>query len=638
MLYIFFFWYEINQPYLSFQRNPDDYLARKKAQEEEEKQEKSKFHRRSAGQTEKEFKRRSYAAPPPDNESKLLLSERRQKRRSLNLDKQTEKATDKSSIPDIPTRSHRKSNVDQKNKENQLSANTKQSETFSPVSASSPRSAESSNTGAKDQALQTTSNPEKVSTSATRPSTKRKAAPPPPQSPPKAPPIKNDEIDSASKNLTAPVEQTNESKIPKFVGVTENTTDNTHPSRPPRRKKKEENKSFLHDSFEKENLKGNREESESVSHTINGVVLKSDVDELITNKTVESPSSEREDSLLDSVIKELPSLKSSKSVKNDISDAAVKTEVKTVPVREIKEEAIIAKTDDGLELAIKPEKTSREKGKFVAEDNPTRIELKEKDYSLSKPSLVDSDGEQDTVRASNAKEVEIEVDEPDSYLDHIKPVAFKKQVPAEDLDQAFEKIAFLSDIKKSKESKDTISIASDISSAGSEPPPLPDSAPPSVAELFPKTQSLTEISETMEVAVSQEIEQAAPVTMKMEEDKQINGELELSPVMSPISELKSISMRVTSPTREKGGDITTNGGLTLQVGDAKKTLDYDSDMSDMEGETEVGSFTPGKRNLRYWYEALCMIRFAGRGRFWPCVLFPLFTTQHLNSLPPNLDF
>lgn len=653
------------------QRDPEEYLARQKAKEEEERLEKSRYQRRygSDKRSEKDVtKRRSYIPPHSvDEEAQRAAREYRQKRRSLNLKSEH---TD-SSKTSIPGNQNQQGN-EKKSHDKQLKVSVDTTDAFNPESASSPRS---SNKGATSP---------RSATSPPRPSTKRKAAPPPPVSTSAAsstpsvapvspsasatkscasPPVKQAATEVLS---TKPVPQPRSphSKIPK--PVTNQESQNSKPStpqkspepsspvsgenksslspeilqpnRPPRRKKKsEENKSFLHESFEKEQNRKSKEIAVNVDLKENTVITtrESTVSQSKIDHTLPEPDSynDNEDSLLDTIIKELPAFQTEKQIKGSEIKPKLETTAEILPLNETVEEVIIPNKDSGVESEIKPVKIDKPKGRLIESTVISKIEFTDREKESESLNTIDSDDEREVIITSGIKafidsKTPEDSKEPDSYLDHIKPEACNKR--GEDLKQAFEKIIALPEKERLKDTKDTISIASDISvsSTGSEAPPLPESAPPplpcpGVTYLHP-SPSLTDVSEMIEPKETEKVkfgEEFEPLQAeKVEISEVIKPEetlkVETIPVMSevipevtekasprevvsPISDLKAsmFSMRVTSPTRDIGGEVQTNGELTVDT--MERNVESDSDMSDGEELVSVtGTFTPGKMLIK----------------------------------------
>lgn len=632
--------------FVYFQRKPEDYLARQKAQEEEDRFDKSKYQRRfgSDKKSDKDVtKRRSYITPrTADDEAQRAAREYRQKRRSLNLDKRSD-LSDKSESKGIarPQKSNKQPGFDSPQKE--LKVSTETTDSFTPESASSPRSTKSPDTGSGPISPRSATSPP-------RPSTKRKAAPPPPcartgsgsisasnsvpvteLSPP--PPCSPSGSSSGSTSYSAPsaklappppcsptgsssgtteassvdsakvsssVEPLNsqpkspQSKIPKPVsnqeplnskpctpqvtapGLDKSSTvvESSTPNRPPRRKKKsEENRSFLHDSFEKEQKKSkeiavnvNTDGNVSESPYVN--VPQSDLPEPDSCPSFNG----NQNSSLDVVTKDHLEIKSKTKV-----DA-------NVPVNGFKGETIVANVDSNVECEIQPQKINKARGKFNQAEVNSSIEFKEREYTKTEVNVIDSDDEPDLVvtagERKNSDSKNSVAIESNDYMDHIQPTLCYKK--SDDLRLAFERI------EKTKDTKDTISIASDISisSAGSEAPPLPDSAPPPLLSPAGSTSlsaSLNDVSGVIESDQMNKVETSPAMADVMPE---ITEKASPREVTSPISELKAsmFSMRVTSPTTEMDG-TKTNGQLTIDTGNE------DSDMSD--DETVTGTFTPG---------------------------------------------
>ncbi|XP_053394858.1 titin homolog [Mercenaria mercenaria] len=650
-------------------RNPEEYLARQKAQEEEEKLEKSRFQRRYASdkRSDKDVaKRKSYVPPRTvDDEAQKAAREYRQKRRSLNFDKRSDHS-DKSNTGKASDSSNaqKHSSSEKKSNEKPLKIATDNTDSFSPESASSPRTSKTGPTSPRS----TTSPP--------RPSTKRKAAPPPPISTstssaapsvtpvspsasttesPSSPPVQQVAVEASS---TKPVPQPRSphSKIPKPVTNQEsqnskpstpqnssepvssvqgeNKSSTPHeiqqPSRPPRRK----NKSFLHESFEKEQNRKSKEIAVNVdikNSPAESSVAISNVPESKPGDILPEPDSynDKEDSLLDTIIKELPAFQREKPVKDIEINHTTKEEV--LPVNGTVEEVIVANVDSNVECEIKPVKVDKPRGRLIESYGISKIEFTDKQIELDRVNVDDSDDEKELIinvqkLSYSERKVSLESDEPDGYKEHIKPVAYNKR--GEDLQQAFEKIIAFPDKSKLKDTKDTLSIASDISvsSAGSEAPPLPDSAPPPLPCIgnsdLHLSSSLSEVNEVIKPEVTEKIEASklpqteesekveVIETIELKETKEVETNPEMSEipeitekaspreVVSPISDLKAsmFSMRVTSPTRDMTGEIQTNGELTVDTDIGKKGGSSDSDMSDdEEAYTVTGTFTPGEK-------------------------------------------
>lgn len=613
------------------QRNPEDYLARQKAQEEEERLEKSRYQRRySDKRSDKDVsKRKSYIAPhTPDDEAQKAAREYRQKRRSLNLDRRAENSEKTKTDRPIVTDSGRKNtSSEKKSNEKPLKISTDSTDGFTPESASSPRSS-----GVTSP---------RSATSPPRPSTKRKAAPPPPVSTSTSSTPSVSTKDSSS----TPVQQTTEepilqpsspqSKIPKPVtnqepqNSTPNTPQNTseqvisvqsesrlntpqeiqQPSRPPRRKKKPgENKSFLHESFEKEQIRKSKEIALNVDLKDSPIE-----DSLETSKEPESKTGDifiepnscdvKEDSLLDTIIKELPAFQAEKSGKESKIKQTTTTKDGVMPVNGTVEEVIVANVDPGIECEIKPVRVDKQRGRIVECKGVYKIELSDKQVEPDIIKADDSDEEKRYVinrQHQNTRKTSLESTEPDNFIEHIKPETYNKR--SEDLLQTFERIAAYPNRNKFKDTKDTISIASDISvsSAGSEAPPLPESAPPPLP--FPASSHLSpslsedsqreEVVEEIELEVSKQFE----TSPNMSEVPDVSEKENVREVVSPINDLKAsmFSMRVTSPTRDMTGDKHTNGELTVDTSMGKDVENSDSDISDVEDVT--GNFTPGMKD------------------------------------------
>lgn len=615
---------------LYFQRNPDDYLSRRKAQEEEEKLEKSKYPRRyqKSDTGEKDVtKRRSYYVPRPDDEAQRIARDYRQKRRSLNLDKRsdnTDKSTD--SAVGAPHRSKRETNQDRKDTDKPLEIST-ESGGFKPESASSPRATSPDISKGPKSPRSAVSPP--------RPSTKRKVAPPPPCSNKSAafsapayisPIATSAESSTPSTQSTAasskpsttftpasdkpaaseprsnkliPSESTpKQQELPKptepvtVVKPVENTEAKKEqtveqpqeipkPSRPPRRKKK----SVEEDKFVPDNRKSN-----DISLTAD-IAVKKEKPQVIAEADFVKPKQE-EDSLFDAVIKELPSLKTEIPVDESAIQVTVVRKEESLPVNKT---VITVNGDDSEgESVIAAVKVDKPRGKLLDTDiTSSQIEFVGKDLGKVEEKAAESDNEDVVLiqTVPNAVEPDLmEVDAPDGYLDPIKPVNFVKAADA-GLEHVFSKILTFEDKQKVKDTKDTISIASDISSAGSEAPPLPDSAPPALPVVAPPT----DIQEIVEPITSSKVESLH--SEMADTIPEVTEPASPREVSSPISDLKAsmFSMRVTSPTTGISNDVKSNGVLTVDVGERRRNSSSDSDLSDDEQDRPAitGTFTPG---------------------------------------------
>ena len=614
--------------FLYFQRNPDDYLARRKAQEEEERLEKSKYPRRyqkSEGGDKDVTKRRSYYVPRPDDEAQRVAREYRQKRRSLNFDKRSD-SSDKStsSVPAGVQKEDLKS-TEYTDKPLEISTDSADSG-FNPESASSPRAVSPEILGGPRSPRSAVSPP--------RPSTKRKVAPPPPCSkrpaptPQSAPAYLTTSISSDNTSKpTASVEtkpSVQESKpSPKQIATQQTVTpkpsvqpkpqqtqnkveagnvkpadkstatkDQTvpaskeilQPNRPPRRKKKSVEES---QATQEIILKDQNQSKDITIHGANIEITAKD------SKLINEPVfTDDKDSLLNAVIKDLSEFKTDRPVvEESVIEYKVVGKEESVPVNK----TVIAINGDSSELddEIKPVKIEKPRGKIIDSELSSKIVFVEKDLSESDNKAVESDSDTELVTVANVNsrsQVQVEFDDPDAYLDQIKPMSFKK-APVEDLDLLFTKISTFEDRQKLKDTKDTISIASDISSAGSEAPPLPDSAPPPL----PVSPPPAVVSDLIQPKSFFAVESTNP--NMADTVPEITAPASPREVISPISDLKAsmFSMRVTSPTRDVES-VKTNGVLTVDVGEKRKGNNSDSDLSDCEGDgSEItGTFTPGK--------------------------------------------
>ncbi|XP_052778199.1 uncharacterized protein LOC128215553 isoform X2 [Mya arenaria] len=591
-------------------RNPDDYLAKQKAQAEEEKLEKSKYQRRfhsdKRADGDREYKRRSYIPTSSDDNSRASR-EARSKRHSLNLDKRSDNSDRSSGIPVAPGRTGREKGTKSTNRP--LSVTTDNQESFSPESASSPRS---NNT-------QESKSPRSPISPTQRPSTKRKIAPPPPclQQAQSAPTVVDiTPVILPQSKIPKAVQQTiivdtekevNETKpeqienIQASLAKTEPTTETPKqtpvtPNRPPRRKKKsEENRSFLHDIV---HSKDNNEQ-DNIAATVN-------IENIVSvESTVEDnvPSAvENEDSLLDAVIKELPSFKSEIPVQEESVAVKTITFQETVPEHEKKTIESVDSQDDS---EIRPVKINKSRGKIVESDLLSKIQFQDREITEKSAIDIDSDIEEDVVISKTNKRKVSMGDAPDGLVEEITTVTITKTAD-DDLQQAFDKILTFPNKDRLKDNKDTISISSDISSTGSDAPPLPDSAPPPLPTFAPP-KSLSSGPEELNGEMAEVlVESIEPVRSEVVEtapehtDSVPEITVKASPreVVSPIDDLKAemFSMRVTSPTRQLDGDVHLNGALEIDVGHR----DTDSVLSDDERQSlGRGSFTPGQRETSY---------------------------------------
>jgi len=565
------------------QRNPEDYLAKQRAQETEDRTGKPRHQRRPGNKgrdLEVESRRRSYNVPKTD-EDFLKAREERRKRRSLNLDKRGDNS-DKSSSENPAVNSGKSSGSSRDSKagtkatDGPLSVATDSTDGFTPESASSPRT----------DSVETQESPRSPGGGpvSSRPSTKRKVAPPPPcnfgeHSAPAA--VDITPVVSPRSKIPKPVSQTEkeeskksakESKGNNEANVTLTPTakqsncsktetvksEPVAPARPARRKKSVENKSFLHGSIHSEKaqesseIKNNLKPNENTS-TIE-IVTKSDI---------------TEKSLLDEVFNELPNL--NKGVEEEIQ------QVKTVQV----EQSIPVKktvTFNGeLETEIQPVKIQKSRGLLDETEVSGTITLVERKPVAAIFNDVDSDDDKKIVIPFNT-ERKVSMD----YMNEVEEIqSVRLQKSAEnDVDNAFDRILTFPD--RVKDTRDTISIASDISSAGSEAPPLPESAPPSLtSNLTLNSDSGEGQSNMADIEVIQALKvESTHSAPAMDSIPELSVRAKPRELTSPIDELKAsmFSMRVTSPTRQMNGDV--------------KGQHDDSDVSDDE-QQQNGSFTPG---------------------------------------------
>ena len=579
-------------------------------------------------------KRRSYAAKV-DDEAQKIAREYRAKRRSLNLDKKTDNSDRSGKLaefehPVAPSRVRRKVSLEKKDSE-ELKVKTDNFDKFNPAGASSPRYSETDASGGSLSPRSSTSPP--------RPSTKRKAAPPPP----------------CSNTVSTPPPS-----CPTRIPVLESQT---QPNRPPQRKRKESDEKKQ--ALEKEDKQAddpvvyvnvdkvnNEPELETKleikTETADGkidkyteLMPKSNIDDLIV-KDLSNLNGETEESLLDTIIKDIPSLRKDQKLEeqnyNTVIVANAKSDLESLPSGKLNghiEEVIVSSKKKDIECEISPVKTQNTRGKFQPQES-TKIEFREVEQEIVQQES-DSDNEIVTVhqqKHSNSKD-SYEDDNVDGYFDVIKPAAFKR---SDDLGFTFQKLISFPDTEKVKDTKDTISIKSDISDASSEAPPLPDSAPPPLPlfdepalKKVPSDSKITEIvAQTESEPVCAEVSEyftetdsvpvkASPIMATVVGEPIITTKHEipspeesLSPLSprspetpgSPISDLPAsiFSMRVKSPVRDEeivspsrdiGSDIVHIGGkLDVDVGDQRRDIGSDSDMSD--DESAEGIFTPGK--------------------------------------------
>ena len=604
-------------------------------------------------------KRRSYVANV-DDEAQRLAREYRAKRRSLNLDKKTDNSDRSLEIPTAPTRVRRKVSLEKKDNA-ELKVKTDNLDKFSPESASSPR---------QSQSPEPTS--PRASTSPTRPSTKRKAAPPPPcvvktsPPPPSCPSkIPIPESPTNKQTLESQTNKSIEEKVPVATPPKTSVADSTtkipvpesqkQPSRPPRRKRKE--------SDEKKSVSVVKEESRSepvdyVNVTITKDIVdtqetvhtkveiksekkddnteaipKSNIDDFIIDSDLSvKVNGETEESLLDTIIKDIPSLRGDQKITEQSEDtvivANVKSDLQTENINGYTEEVIIPSKRKDIEYEITPVRLESKRGKFQPPVS-NKIEFSEVVQEIAQKDN-DSDIEVEIVVTSDKNNLKdsdlIDDDIVDGYFDEIKPAAFKR---SDELETAFSKLITFQDIGKVKDNKDTISIKSDISDASSDPPPLPDSAPPPFALIeeldLKKVPSEADIEETLnkteedsprlaaEVSEILERSESAPVkasftmaTAVGEHHMPAHREMPLpdeplsprSPEHpgSPIADLPAsiFSMRVKSPplrdddVRSPTRELHVSRKLEVDV-DGHRS---DSDISDDEG-TVKGHFSPG---------------------------------------------
>ena len=472
-------------------------------------------------------------------------------------------------------------------------------------------------------------------------------------------------------------------KIPTPVPETQ-----TQPNRPPRRKRKEsdekkpviEKKQDQHSKQpeepvvyanvdnevivdSKENSKideilietvANKTETVHVkSDEDNEVLPKSNTDSYMVDSELNKVNDKTEESLLDTILKDIPSLRKDKTQEEDGDNAVIVSNVKSEleilqPVQTNKnvEDIIVpdkkkdveceitpVKKED-IEYEITPVKIQSNRGKFHPAES-VKIEFKEVEQEVT---LNESDSDNEVVTVSqqvfDKDSLDDDFDTLDGYLDLVKPAAFKR---SDDLDSTFQKLISFPDTGKLKDTKDTISIKSDISDASSEAPPLPESAPPplplsdqigltkvpsetEVSEIIVETES-TPVSSQREVSeIEVETESTEIIMATAVEDPLISATHELpspdEPLSprglrspedpgSPISDLPAsiFSMRVKSPvrdedvkspTRDIGGEIAHIGGkLEVDVAEPRRHIMSDSDLSDTEEPAE-GIFSPGK--------------------------------------------
>lgn len=600
----------LNYGIVYFQRDPEDYFAKQKAQEEEERLEKSKYQRRYDKRPDKDVvKRKGHAPPRPvDDDAQKAAREYRQKRRLLNLDKRSDN-TDKKVASQ--SEDHKHSGIEIKSNKKQLKVSIDTTDTFAPESASSPRTSKTGPTS-----------PHSAS-SPPRPSTKRKAAPPPPisptiatQSPLSSPPIEVASEASTTKAGPTPQPRSPHTKIPK--PVTNHESQNSKPStpqidleptspiqitpdeilspnRPPRRKRKSQE--FLHDSVQKEQNRKSKEIAVNVDqkdNSVDDIIRENGVPQSNNNNTLPEPDSynDTEDSLLNAIIRELPTFQREKVVNESENKPTINTTEETYPINDTVEEIFVANNNTNVESEIKPEKVDKPRSRLIGRNNITNIEFTDR---ITEPDrVIDSDDEKDLVIDIDNKtyrdhKVSLEANELDSDLDLIEPTAYQKK--GEELWQTFDRIIAFPDKATDKDTKDNISIASDISvsSAGSDAPPLPDSAPP------PFPCPVSEVSEIIEPEETVKVETQRPEMADV--IPEITGKASPREVISPIDELKAslFSMRVTSPTRDMGGDVHMNGELTVDTSSGRKGNHSDSDLSDDEQTSnDTGTFTPGE--------------------------------------------
>ena len=651
------------------QRNPEDYLARQKAQEEEDKLEKIKHRprfsdRRSETGNKDATKRRSYVANV-DEEAQRLAREYRAKRRSLNLDKKTDNSDRSLELPTAPSRVRRKVSLEKKDNA-ELKVKTDNFDKFNPESASSPR---------QSQSPEPTS--PRSSTSPSRPSTKRKAAPPPPCSTKTAPPPPSCPskipIPESPTNIQAIESQTEITVVekapvaasPAKISVTESTTkipvpeSQKQPSRPPRRKRKESDEkkpaivdksepvAYVNVDFNKDTIdtpvtqetKHTKLEikSETADDNIE-LIPKSNIDDFIINSDLSVKiNGETEESLLDTIIKDIPSLRGDQKLTEQSEEtvivANVKSDLQTAKSENINghtEDIIIPSKRKDIECEITPVKVESKRGKFQPPQS-NRIEFREVVQEVVQKDN-DSDIEVEIFVTSDKHNLKnsdsIDDDLVDGYFDVIKPAAFKRST---ELETAFDKLITFQDIDiKFKDNKDTVSIKSDISDASSDPPPLPDSAPPPFAlteelELI-KVPSEPEIAGTVTETEEDSPRLAAEVSEILErsESVPVKASITMATVVgehripagremplpdeplsprspehpgSPIADLPAsiFSMRVKSPplrdedVRSPTRDLHVSRKLEVDV-DGHRS---DSDISDDEG-TGKGHFSPGE--------------------------------------------
>ncbi|XP_052248907.1 uncharacterized protein LOC127856627 isoform X2 [Dreissena polymorpha] len=541
-------------------RNPEDYLAKQKAEAEGDRVDKSKYQRRSKGETrtdpEREYRRRSLDPSKLDAESNR---DAQNKRTSLNLDP-TSRA---SGIPVAPAREGRRR---PKSTGGNLEVSTETSDAFVPESASSP--------------VHCPVSPPSL------PSTKRRFAPAPPQGPnnpsasttivpsagSKIPtlvkqPIINENLDKDSHRGKKVVGALGEGKLSEFS--------KSEPHRPPRRKSKRDQV----------------EDSESVV-----------VDRVLETGN-EKPARPIKDStalLLHEVMKELPNLKLEQPVEESKLEISSVSKAESVPCKANRNKDTI---NHGLELEseIKP----------VIVGKPNISELTLSSGIILKEKLPDvyvankSDSEDDeVVIVTNQKKPIDKASEPDEIgcIDEIIPEHLGKG----DFHQAFDKILEFPKHTKQKD-KDTISISSDISSTGSEAPPLPDTAPPPLLLFAPSLTPLKQVKDPVTEKMTSELEvmdtmDAEDIQNHESERHNLIPELseKASPreLTSPIDELKAsmFSMRVTSPRSDAvngtRNEVCTNGELRIHTGESSS--ESDSDMSDIDDETVTGTFSPGE--------------------------------------------
>ena len=522
------------------QRNPSDYLARKREKEEEEQREKNKYPRRSKSTADKDYaaKRRSYVIDRKGDESDAAAREKRLNRRSLNFDHKPPPERPQQPVSRV---TDGQSN-EQRRKERPLSVEV--------------------NSGTKPTTSPSTS-PTRLS------STKKTRAPPPPCSPTGS--------SAAGAKVSPNGNPLKESRIP----VPQSPSGDT-PRRPPRRKGSGKSPEAPSPTG---SVKSGRKSFLFSSDPSVKIDKKSDAKQDKSKEEVEVKTNSEPSTVVEKEKEIVPEIK--KTVENNIVIEKKNTTI------EVQEEIVLPVQKPTEESAVDTVKLDNlEVNRTVKSDIP----VVNGDFEVDTSDLTKKDNSVDTVPDTSDLTTAVEniVTTQDSCVEEDQvsiPESLdpKKETPAPS--------ASRDNLSLDIPSSDTVSLCS----VDSIPPDLPQTAPPNLPFLSEPNGPQSPIEEeVVEIVTSPRVETSPVETVIVQEDSSPSFSEFKSEFLSKSSNSTPVIMEEVTVEPQTNGeslDMVVND-LAIDV-KMKKQIgsDEDSDLSDIENQN--GSFSPGKLIYNY---------------------------------------